>query len=215
MTARRRPAPLHPTWGSDRANRGYYFDMRTLSSILVVAASVVPARADSVKPVTPTAALTAPMAKVAFMRGVWRGPAHGTSMDGKAYTVTQTERMGPMLGGDVIAIEGRGFNADGTTGFNAFAVVSYDPRANKYELRSYAQGNSGTFELKLTADGYIWEIPAGPDAIIRFTATVKDKSWREVGQLIAKGKPPVQTFEMNLTRVGDTDWPLGTPISPR
>jgi hypothetical protein len=186
--------------------------MKTLALLVALAS---PAFADPVKPVTPTASLVAPMSKVAFMRGVWRGPAHGTSMDGKPYTVTQTERMGPMLGGDIVVIEGRGYNADGTTGFNAFAVVSYEPRAGKYEMRSYAQGNAGTFELHLTPDGYTWEIPAGPDAIIRFTATVNDNRWREVGHYIAKGKPPVQTFEMNLTRVGDTEWPLGTPVAPK
>jgi hypothetical protein len=128
--------------------------------------------------------------------------------------VTQTERMGPLLGGDIVVVEGRGYSADGSTAFNAFGVVSFDPRAQKYELRSYAQGQAGTFELKLTADGFVWEVPAGPDAIVRFTATVKDKRWREVGEYIARGKPPVQTFEMNLTRVGDTDWPLTAPISP-
>jgi hypothetical protein len=88
------------------------------------------------------------------------------------------------------------------------------PLAQRYELRSYAQGQAGTFELKLTADGYIWEIPAGPDAIVRFTAIVKDRHWREVGEYVARGKPPVQTFEMNLVRVGHTDWPLTTPVSP-
>jgi hypothetical protein len=25
---------------------------------------------------------------------------------------------------------------------------------------------------------------------------------------------PVQTFEMNLKRVSDTEWPLTTPVSP-
>jgi hypothetical protein len=40
------------------------------------------------------------------------------------------------------------------------------------------------------------------------------RSAPRVGEYIAKGKPPVQTFEMNLARVGDTDWPLTTPVSP-
>jgi hypothetical protein len=182
-------------------------------SIVLVLASV--AAADPVQPVKPTPALSAAMAKLSFMRGVWRGPAKGTAPDGKPYAVTQTERMGPMLGGDIVVVEGRGYRDDGSTGFNAFGVVSYDPEAKKYEIRSYAQGMAGTFEMKLTGDGYIWEIPAGPGAVIRFTATVKDKHWREVGQYIAAGKPPVQTFEMNLTKVGDTEWPLGTPISPK
>ncbi len=153
------------------------------------------------------------MAKLGFMRGVWVGPATGTGREGP-YAVIQTERMGPMLGGDIIVIEGRGYRDDGSTGFNAFAVVSYDPRADKYEMRSYAQGMAGTFELKLTGDGYSWEIPAGPDAIIRFTATVTADHWREVGAYIAVGKPAVPTFEMNLVRAGDTDWPLGQPIAP-
>ena len=154
------------------------------------------------------------MAKLSYMRGIWVGPAHGVSPDGKPYQVTQTERMGPMLGGDVIVIEGRGYQPDGTTGFNAFAVVSYDPATHKYELRSYAQGLSGTFELRPTADGYVWEIPAGPGAVVRYTATIQGDRWREVGAYIASGRPPAPMFEMDLRRVGDTDWPLTTPVTP-
>jgi hypothetical protein len=165
--------------------------------------------------VTPTAELATGMAKLSFMRGVWRGPASGMNPDGTRYEVTQTERMGPMLGGDVIVIEGRGYEADGSTGFNAFAVVSWNPHTQKYELRSYAQGQAGTFELVPTADGYTWEIPAGPNAKIQYTATVKNDHWREVGEFVAGGQPPAKIFEMNLDRVGDTDWPLGTPVPPR
>src|SRR5688500_14982063 len=193
--------------------------MRAAASIFVLAAcasSPTPTPASpSVAPVKPTRALAPGMAKLSFMRGVWAGPASGTSPTGEPFTVTQTERMGPMLGGDIIVIEGRGYNADNTTGFNAFAVVSWDARADKYEIRSYAQGYAGTFELTLTKDGYVWETPAGPGAVMRFTATVKGTSWREVGEYIAKGKPAVKSFEMNLQKVGDTDWPLGAPIKPR
>lgn len=178
-------------------------------------AATAPTAQAAVTPVKPTPAMVAPMAKLSFMRGVWRGRATGTLPDGSTYTVTQTERMGPMLGGDIIVIEGRGYRDDGTTGFNAFAVVSWDPRAATYQIRSYAQGQAGTFDLRLTQDGYVWEIPAGPTARIRFTATVVDNRWREVGELVVEGQPPQQTFEMNLERVGDTDWPLGTPVPPR
>ena len=166
----------------------------------------------TVPPVTPSPHLTSAMAKLGFMRGVWRGPASGVMPTGQRYDVTQTERMGPMLGGDIVVIEGRGYRQDGTTGFNAFAVVSYNPERAKYELRSYAQGYAGTFDLDLTADGYVWQIPAGPDAVIRYTATVKNNHWREVGEYVATGKPPVKSFEMNLDRVGETDWPLGSPV---
>ncbi len=178
------------------------------------AAQQPPPAAPAVAPVQPTPELAGAMAKLGFMRGVWVGPASGTLPTGERYSVTQTERMGPMLGGDVIVLEGRGYRDDGSTGFNALAVVSWDPRAQKYEIRSYTQGRAGTFELRPTADGYVWEVPAGPGAVMRFTATIQGDTWREIGEYVAGDKPPVQTFEMNLRRVGDTDWPLGTPVPP-
>jgi hypothetical protein len=164
-------------------------------------------------PTPPTAGRGELLARLAFLRGVWAGPATGTGREGP-YAVTQVERVGPMLGGDVLVIEGRGFRADDSTAFNAFAVVSWDPRAKRYEFRSYAMGQAGTFEFTLTGDGYVWEVPAGPGAVVRYTATVKDGRWREVGERLEAGKPPVKVFEMNLRRVGDTDWPLGTPVGP-
>ena len=158
------------------------------------------------------AAETSPVAKLDFMRGVWAGPATGVNRDGSRYSVWQTERVGPMLGGDLLVIEGRGYATDGATAFNAFGVISWNAQSQKYEFRSYAQGRSGTFELELTSDGYRWEVPAGPGAVMRFTATVKGAEWHEVGEHIAPGKPPAKTFEMTLKRVGDTDWPLGKPV---
>jgi hypothetical protein len=165
----------------------------------------------------PAAAASSParaeaMAKLSYMSGVWRGPASGVGRDMKPFEVTQTERMGPMLDGDIIVIEGRGYGADGKVAFNAFGIVSWDPTTQEYEIRSYASGYSGTFELKLTADGYIWEIPAGPGAAIRYTATVADDTWREVGDYVAGDAAPQRIFEMNLKRVGDTTWPSADPV---
>jgi len=185
-----------------------------LLAFLVACSHSKAASPPTVQPVKPTPSLAPAMAKLGFVRGVWRGVAEGVTADGKRYKVTQTERMGPMLGGDVIVIEGRGYESDGSTGFNALAVVSWEPHAQKYEMRAYAQGNAGTFELTLTADGYVWQIPAGPDAIIKYTATVTSNHWREVGEYIAKDQAPVSVFEMNLDKVGETDWPLTTPITP-
>jgi hypothetical protein len=42
---------------------------------------------------------------------------------------------------------------------------------------------------------------------------IKDGAWREVGDRIMPGKEPVRIFEMNLTRVGDTDWPAAGAVS--
>jgi hypothetical protein len=173
----------------------------------------VPAPTTKVPAVQATAELAAPMAELSFLRGVWEGKAHGMGQNGP-FEVTQVERVGPMLGGDILVIEGRGFHPDGTTGFNAFGIMSFDPRTHKYEMRSYAQGHSGTFEIQLTSTGFRWELPVGPKAVIRFTTTVQGDSWHEQGVLAIEGQPPKAVFEMDLHRVRDTDWPLGSPATP-
>ena len=151
------------------------------------------------------------MKSLAVMDGVWRGPAWTILPSGQKHNITQTERIGPFLDGSIKVVEGRGYNEDGSVGFNAFAIIAYDPATKVYTLHSHAQGQSGDFVIKPTADGYVWEIPAGP-MTIRYTAVIKDGTLREVGDRIIPGKEPVRFFEMNLKRVGDTDWPAAGAI---
>ncbi|MGZ6098395.1 MAG: hypothetical protein ACXWLL_08385 [Myxococcaceae bacterium] len=187
----------------------------SLLALLTVSCAHAPPAPAAPPAVTASPGRAEAMAKLSFMRGVWAGPASGTGLDGRPFHVWQTERMGPLLGGDILVVEGRGYRDDDTTGFNAFAVVSYEPRSGQYEIRSYAMGQAGTFPLTPTEDGYVWTIPAGPGRTLRYTAVVKDGVWNEVGDLLVEGKPPVRTFEMTLRRVGDTDWPGAGAVSPR
>ena len=154
------------------------------------------------------------MAPLAWMDGVWRGPASITLPSGAKHTITQTERIGPFLDGSIKVVEGRGYDADGRVGFNAFGIISYNPATRGYILHSHAQGQVGDFALKLTSDGYVWEILAGP-ATIRYTAVIKNGTWQEVGDRIVPGQDPVRFFEMNLTRVGDTNWPAAGAVPPK
>ena len=93
----------------------------------------------------------------------------GRSPRTAATSITQTERIGTFLGGSVRVIEGRGYNADGTVGFNALGIVSFNPATNSYTISSWAHGHNGVFPFRLTAEGYEWEVPAGPGATIRYT----------------------------------------------
>ncbi len=154
------------------------------------------------------------MARLAFMDGVWRGPAWTITPAGRR-ELTQTERIGPFLDGSVRVIEGRGYEPDGRVGFNALGIVSFDPATGSYRMNSWAQGYSGAFPIRPTADGFVWEVPAGPGAVIRYTATIRDGAWREIGERIAGDAPPVQIFEMSLRRVGDTAWPAADPVPMR
>lgn len=154
------------------------------------------------------------MASLAFMDGVWRGTAWTILPSGEKHTLTQTERIGPFLDGSVKVVEGKGYEADGKVGFNAFATISFNPSTRAYTMHSYAMGNVGNFVLKPTSDGFIWEIPVG-SMTIRYTAVIKDGTWREVGDRIMPGQEPVRFLEMNLKRLGDTNWPAEGAVSPK
>jgi hypothetical protein len=148
---------------------------------------------------------------LSIIDGVWRGPAWTLQPDGSKRSITQTERIGPFLDGSVKLIEGRGYEADGRVGFNAFGVVYYDTAKKAYGFRSWALGRGGDFKFDVRPDGYAWELPF-PGGKVSYVATIQGNKFREIGHSVMEGKPPVQIFEMNLERVGDTDWPLGTPI---
>src|SRR5437868_6347034 len=80
------------------------------------------------------------MLPLAFMDGVWRGPAWTILESGQKHSITQTERIGPFLEGSLKVIEGRGYDSDGKVTFNAFGTISYNPATHAYTLHSYALG---------------------------------------------------------------------------
>ena len=61
------------------------------------------------------------MARIAYMDGVWRGPAWSLTPGGRR-EVVQTERIGPLLDGGVKVIEGHGYLPDGSTGLPPFSA---------------------------------------------------------------------------------------------
>lgn len=150
-----------------------------------------------------------------FLNGEWRGPAKTLTPTGGWHTMTQTERVGPMLDGTVKVIEGRGYEDDGSTSFNAFAVISYDPDRKTYSMRSYTSGRVGDYQIVPTATGFTWEIQAGPNMKIAYEATVKDGVWTEIGTRIPKDGPATKFIEFTVTRFGDSTWPVAGTIAPR
>ena len=102
------------------------------------------------------------MAPLAFMNGVWRGPATTTLPSGDVHNITQTERIGPFLDGSIKVIEGRGYEPDGRVGFNAFAVISYDPAKKGYTMRSYARDAAGISSSLPPVTGSSGRFPLDP-----------------------------------------------------
>ncbi|MGH8078431.1 MAG: hypothetical protein ACREPE_14065 [Lysobacter sp.] len=191
--------------------------IRRFATAVLITALGAPLLAAAQKPHDPTALLAAQrdaMAPLAKLDGHWRGTATMTSPTGASHVITQTERIGPLLDGTVKVIEGRGYDTDGNVAFNALAIVSFDPAKRAYNFRSYAQGHSGDFVFTPTADGFVWEIPAGP-MTMRYTSVVKGDTWSEIGERIEPGKPPVKFVELKLQRIGASDWPAAGAVAAK
>jgi len=159
-------------------------------------------------------AQNAQMAPLDMMKGVWKGEAKGYGPGGAPYDITQTERVGAMNGGDLLLIEGRGYDG-ATLKFNAFGVVSWNPQTQGYEFRAYNSGFAVTAPMKVDGATAVWEMPAGPNATVRFTIDFSTAGvWHETGQYIAAGQPPRPILDMTLKHVGDTDWPAAGAVQP-
>jgi hypothetical protein len=178
------------------------------------AAKPAPPRPGPPDPMALMAAEREAMGKLAMLDGAWRGTAWTITPRGKV-EVVHTERVGLMLAGTVRMIEGRSYLPNGTIPFVALGIISFNPGNGTYRMRSYAQGMAGDFALAVTADGYAWEVPAGPGAVIRYRATVAGGAWKEVGFRVVNDGAPVQIFEMNLKRIGETRFPVGEPVPMR
>src|SRR5665213_1090157 len=130
-----------------------------LSALLVVVPMTVFGQKNSPQdPATLIAQQRNAIASLAFLNGVWRGPAWIILPSGDKITFTQTERIGPFLEGSVKVMEGRGYGPDGKLIFNAFAILSYDSVQHSYTMHSYAQGHVGDFVFTPSADGYSWDL---------------------------------------------------------
>lgn len=184
-------------------------------SLLALAAGFIVSTTASAQAMNPAGAAEqrTAMQALSWMDGEWVGEATVSMGPGQATAHPHTERIGPMLGGSIKVIEGRSANADGTAGFNAFAVVSWDDEADRYMMRSYANGRAGDFPLEATADGFRWSTPA-QGGEVRYVTTFRDGEWVETGEFVMPGRDPMKVIELRLRRRGDTDWPAGDPVTP-
>ena len=186
----------------------------TLAALTLMAAAIGPATAQA--PDTPglMAAQRQAMLPLAALDGEWRGTARVFLPGGKTRELVQTERVGSMLDGTVKVVEGRGHGTDDSLEFNAFAVISFVPGSGKYAFNSWAQGMKGEFNFELRPDGFVWTMNFGRLSM-RHTAVIQGDSWTEVGERLVEGQAPVRTVEMQLRRIGRTDWPAAGAVAPR
>jgi hypothetical protein len=151
-----------------------------------------------------------PLAAFDWMDGRWRGEARFLTESGFE-TFIQTERSGEMLGGRVRVVEGKGYDANGAVVFNALGIIA-PTSGGGYEMRSWTLEREGSFPVEVEGGKVSWEFPAGPGAIVRYEAALVDGKWVEVGHRLAEGRPPLEIMRMELSRIGDNDWPAAGAV---
>lgn len=150
------------------------------------------------------AAQRAAMTRLAGMVGDWTGTAAVSFPE--PLTVYQREHIESDLDGLLLVIHGKGYATDAREGapiFSAFGVISYDDQRQIYEFRVYNDGRAATAEARFLDDGRLqWTMNFAP-VIIRYTITLTDNHWNEVGEMSPdSGATWMPMVELNLDRVG-------------
>ncbi len=176
----------------------------TMAAALVAAVFLAAAPQASAQQRGPDlAAQRVAMQRIAGMAGDWQGEAAVTFP--AARTVYQREHIESDMNGLLLVIHGNGYatpDRAGTAIFNAFGVISYDDTRQIYEFRVYNDGRAATATARFLDDGRLqWTMDFSP-VIIRYTITLTDNHWNEVGEMSRdSGATWARTIEMNLDRV--------------
>jgi hypothetical protein len=142
------------------------------------------------------------MKKIDFLVGNWVGDGW-MEVQGQKTSFSSSEKVQSKLDGTILTIEGlHKSKTDGRIVHNAFAVISYDERANGYRFMSHlADGRFGDNKGSVDNGTFIWqlEIPRGK---IQYKIKLNDKGeWSEVGEYSPDGTNWHQIFEMTLHKV--------------
>lgn len=146
------------------------------------------------------------IAALDVMVGDWEGTGYLFTPRGKEASQV-TEKIQYKLDSTVIMAEGKGVITleDGTqqTVHDAIGIVSYNSFTKQYQMNSFISKGMSTqakFEIQ-DANNMVWWIEAGPSTI-RYSLTIKDDIWKEIGERSMDGENWQQFFEMELKKIG-------------
>ena len=150
------------------------------------------------------------MKKVQWLAGKWEG--EGWMMFGleETHTFFQIETVTSKLNGLLLVIEGLGTvgtsdEEESTIIHNAFAVLSFDSKNQRFVMRAHKEGGAFTEADALVDDNgdFIWGFNHPFAGELRFTIKKNDKGqWYEIGEVSNDdGNSWFQNFEMLLNKV--------------
>lgn len=146
-----------------------------------------------------------PAEALGFLIGEWEGTGWAAGPDGQRGTFRIHELIQSGAAGHAVSLHGVGrAEIDGAERVvhDAFAMIWAAPEGG-YRIRSVVmQGYSGETSIEVSENGFTWGVDAGSAGETRYTATVADDVWHEVGERRASTDAAWEVFlEMTLERV--------------
>ena len=155
---------------------------------------------------------------IARMIGRWEGTASRIGRnDGQWHKARGVERAHWNLAGSAIIVEGYGYideaeSGERSVGHDAIGVIEWDDQANAPVFFAHLSGGPDfakhRVETVAGTDQIRWGMQPAPDVQMRFTITLTESRWLEVGEMSRdEGKTWMKVMETDLQRV--EDWPRG------
>lgn len=146
------------------------------------------------------------MKKLSKMIGYWEGDATVTLGPNQVHKVRQYEHVQSKLDGNLLLIEGtgreKGTNGPGKTVFQAMAICNFDPISKSYKFHAFRDNGMSTIATaEVTDTGLIWGFEDGRGGKVRYTITLSEDTWSELGEYLIDGQPPRKIFEMKVKRI--------------
>lgn len=145
-------------------------------------------------------AQVAAMKKLSGMIGTWSGSGWTQLGPNDRRESTVTESIQPKLDGLLLVIDGVGKNSTGQIVHQALGVMSYDPDKSGYKFAAYTkEGRSVIADANFEGNNFIWGFDTSRGSI-RYTVTLTENEWIEVGERSADKTTWQKFFEMKLKR---------------
>lgn len=172
-----------------------------LAACLVALTIAAPLGAQAPDPSAQIARSRAALAPIAKLVGRWEGEARVMQGPGEPIRVLQSEDI--VYGASQTMIFIRGTGRDPSTraiNFEAAASIWFDAEAGRLRMRTHRDGQTIEPELEVRPDTILWafNVPGGK---VRYTITLTDSAWHEVGTFARNGGTPFQIIDMRLRRV--------------
>jgi len=140
-----------------------------------------------------------------YLVGEWEGEGWVITPQGLKETSQVEESISFELDETVIKLRGVGMadkEGNQVKVHDALGVLYYDIFRQAYKMDSWiARGMHTSANVEIMEEGKLkWWFEAGPSTTIRYTITIEDGAWNEVGEMSQDGTNWRHFFEMNLTR---------------